>query len=114
MTFCSGCQSLLCNKCLEDKFGKCCYTEFEFECCNIFCSDCAFKEDYFQCEGLVHVGQREGSIHSGGHWERCENWFCTDHKKKSKERRTCYECNDSEDVCVYCYEGEGCANCGPY
>eukprot|EP00956_Cyclotella_meneghiniana_P016415 scaffold25913_cov23-Cyclotella_meneghiniana.AAC.6 len=90
MTFCWGCQSLLCNKCLEDKFGKCCYTENEFKCHSIFCSDCAFKEDYFQCEGSVYVGRR---------MEECNKWFCADHKKKSKKRRTCYECHEVEDVC---------------
>ena len=103
-TFCSRCQLLLCSECVQDKFGKCCGTD-GFKCPNSFCSDCAHKEDYFQCYA---------SVYDGNHMDECRNWFCADHRKDYKISRECYECNECEDVCAICYEdgGEYCSNCG--
>ena len=94
-TFCSRCQLLLCSECVKDKFGKCC------GCPNIFCSDCAHKEDYFQC---YHA--------SGNDREECGNWFCSDHNDDCKMSRTCYECDEYEEMCDICYDGgEYCYDC---
>ena len=109
LKFCAECKLIICNKCQEEKWGKCCYEVWDMTtssyvtCPNIFCGDCSLKVDYFNCDTWRYLGNGRG--------EQCNSWYCSEHKGKVQQTRECYECGKREQVCNFCDEDEYCANC---
>ena len=69
LKFCAGCKLIICNKCQEEKWGKCCYEVWDMTtssyvtCPNIFCGDCSLKVDYLL--GDILATGEESSVTAG-------------------------------------------------